>query len=277
MTGSDRAKWNRKYQDANLPEDLRPPHWLEQHIEVGENVTVADVTDSLGLLGVTGPRSRELLDRLTEADLSNESFRWLTAQEMDVAGVPCRALRVSYVGELGWELHHPMDRMADLYEAIVAAGEPLGMVHFGSYAMNVMRIEKGYKAWGNELTTEITPVEAELGRFVDYDGEFIGKEATLARRDQSEPLSMVLVYCEVDADDNDCRGNEPALDGDRVMGITTSGTWGHTVGKSLAYVYVEPRFAEPGSTFDILMLGERRTATVLAKPAYDPANEALRA
>ena len=251
--------------------------WLEHHVEGGEDVTVVDVTDSLGLIGVTGPRSRDLLSRLTDADLSNESFRWLTAQEIDVAGVPCRALRVSYVGELGWELHHPMDRMAELYEAIVEAGQPLGLVHFGSYAMNVMRIEKGYKAWGNELTTEITPVEAELGRFVDYDGEFIGKEPTVARRDQDEPLSMVLVYCEVDADDNDCRGNEPALDGDRVMGITTSGTWGHTVGKSLAFVYVEPQFAEPGSTFDVLMLGERRSATVLAEPAYDPANEALRA
>ena len=105
------------------------------------------------------------------------------------------------------------------------------MVHFGSYAMNVMRIEKAYKAWGSELTTEITPIEARLERFIDLDRPFIGRDATVARRDQAEPLSMVLVYCEVDATDNDVRGNEPAFDADgNVMGIATSGAWAHTVG-----------------------------------------------
>ena len=251
--------------------------WLRQHIDDGEEVIVTDLTDSLGLLGVTGPRARDLLAGITDTDLSNEAFRWLTAQEIDVAGVPCKALRVSYVGELGWELHHPMDRMAELYEAIVAAGERYGLVHFGSYAMDVMRIEKGYKAWGNELTTEITPVEAVLGRFVDYGGDFIGKAATVARRDQADQLAMILVYCEVDVDDCDCRGNEPVMDGDRVMGITTSGTWGHTVGRSLAFAYVDPAFADAGTKFEILIMDERRTATVLSEPAYDPTNEALRA
>ena len=252
--------------------------WLEQHIEAGEDVSVRNVTDQRGLLGITGPASRELLQSLTAADLSNESFRWLTAQEIDVAGVPCTALRVSYVGELGWELHFPIERMPELYDAIVAAGAPLGLVHFGAYAMNVMRIEKGYKAWGSELTTEITPIEARLERFVDFDGDFIGKKATVARRDQPEPLSMVLVYCEVDATDHDVRGNEPAYDrAGNVMGIATSGSWGHTVGRSLAFVYVAPEFEEPGSTFELELLGEMRTATVLAEPAWDPHNERLRA
>ena len=191
--------------------------------------------------------------------------------------MPCLALRVSYVGELGWELHCHIDRLAELYDAVVAAGEPHGMVHFGSYAMNVMRIEKGYKAWGSELTTEITPIEARLERFIDLDRPFIGRDATVARRDQSEPLSMVLVYCEVDATDSDVRGNEPAFDADgNVMGIATSGAWGHTVGRSLAFVYVAPEFEAPGSTFEIDLLGERRLATVLAEPAYDPANMAPR-
>ena len=195
-----------------------------------------------------------------------------------MAGVPCLALRVSYVGELGWELHCPMDRLAELYDAVVDAGEPHGLVHFGSYAMNVMRLEKGYKAWGSELTTEITPIEARLERFVDLSRPFIGRDATVARRDQAEPLSMVLVYCEVGATDNDVRGNEPAFDGEgNVMGIATSGTWGHTVARSLAFVYVAPEFEAPGSTFELDLLGERRTATVLAEPAYDPANTAPRA
>ena len=251
--------------------------WLVDHIEPGEDVTVADVTDSLGLIGVAGPNSRDLLAELTDADLTNDSFRWLTAQEVDVAGVSCKALRVSYVGELGWELHCPIDQMAELYDALIAAGEPHGLVHFGAYAMNVMRIEKGYKAWGSELTTEITPIEARLERFVDFSTEFIGRDATVERRDQTDPLSMVLVYCEVDATDSDVRGNEPAFDAHgNVMGITTSGAWGHTVGKSLAFVYVAPQFEAPGSTFEMDLLGERRTAKVLAEPAYDPKNEVLR-
>ena len=152
------------------------------------------------------------------------------------------------------------------------------MVHFGAYAMNVMRIEKGYKAWGSELTTEITPIEARLERFVDFTGDFIGKESTVERRDQADPLSMVLVYCEVDATDNDVRGNEGAYDeGGKVMGIATSGTWGHTVGKSLAFVYVDPAYETPGSTFELELLGEMIPATVLSEPAYDPTNSALRA
>ena len=271
--GEDRFYLNSAIMGTTHDED-----WLLNNVQPGEDITIVDVTESFGLLGVTGPRSRDVLRGLTDSDLSNESFRWLTAQEIEVAGVPCRALRMSYVGELGWELHMPMDRMAELYETVVSAGEPHGLVHFGAYAMNVMRMEKGYKAWGSELTTEITPIEARLERFVDFEGEFTGKEMVVARRDQTDPLATVLVYCEVDAGDNDVRGNEPAYGADgEVMGIATSGTWGHTVAKSLAFVYVTPEYEEPGSSFELELLGERRTATVLAEPAYDPANAALRA
>jgi len=249
--------------------------WLTQHIEPGEDVEVADVTDSLGLLAVTGPRSRELLEKLTDSDLSNDQFRWLTAQEIDFAGVPCKALRVSYVGELGWELHHPIEHMVQLYEAIEQAGEEFGLVAFGSYAMNVMRLEKAYKSWGDELTTEITPIEADLGRFVNYDKEFLGKAATIERRDGGD-LEWILVYAEVDASDSDCRGNEPCIVNNQHVGVTTSGTWGHSVGKSLAFAYVDPVYSEPGSTFEIQMMGQRHSATVLAEPAYDPTNQKLR-
>ncbi len=249
--------------------------WLTQHMLAGEDVTIADVTDETGLLAVAGPRSRDLLAKLTGADLTNEAFRWLTAREIDVAGVPVRALRVSYVGELGWELHHPLDRTAELYAAIQEAGEGLGLVDFGSYAMNVMRIEKAYKAWGVELTTEITPIEARIERFVDFSKDFKGKEATLARREAD--LQWVLVYCEVDAADADCRGNEPVWDGDRMIGLTTSGAWGHTVGKSLAFAYVAPEFEAPGSEVEIQVLTERRKARVLPHAAHDPRNARLRA
>ena len=246
--------------------------------EAGEDVTVTDVTEDKGILAVAGPLARDILQPLADADLSNDAFRWLTAQEITVAGVPCIALRVSYVGELGWELHHPIDQMPQLYDALVEAGEPHGMVHYGSYAMNVMRIEKAYKAWQSELTTEITPVEADLGRFVDYSSDFIGKAATEERLALGDDIQWILVYCEVDTDDNDCRGNEPvrAADG-RIIGLTTSGAYGHSVGKSLAFAYVEPAFKDPGTEFDIQLMGELRKAKVLAEPAYDPKNEKLRA
>ena len=279
---------DRFYLNSAIAGTTHDHDWLVQHVLPGEDVSVADCTDGTAILAVTGPRARDVLAACTDADLSCDAFPWLTAREVHVAGVPVTAMRVSYVGELGWELHHPIDRMPDLYDALVAAGEPHGMVHFGSYAMNAMRIEKAYKAWGGELTTEITPIEAGLDRFVDLDTpgrDFIGRDATLVRRDAAGPdltgLDMVLVYCEVDATDSDCRGNEPtydpACDGSGAMGITTGGAWGHTVGKSLAFAYVDPAFLEPGSTFEIALFGGRHTATVLAEAAHDPSNERLRA
>ena len=279
---------DRFYLNSAIAGTTHDHDWLVQHVLPGEDVSVADCTDGTAILAVTGPRARDVLAACTDADLSCDAFPWLTAREVHVAGVPVTAMRVSYVGELGWELHHPIDRMPDLYDALVAAGEPHGMVHFGSYAMNAMRIEKAYKAWGGELTTEITPIEAGLDRFVDLDTpgrDFIGRDATLVRRDAAGPaltgLDMVLVYCEVDATDSDCRGNEPtydpADDGSAAMGITTGGAWGHTVGKSLAFAYVDPAFLEPGSTFEIALFGGRHTATVLAEAAHDPSNERLRA
>ena len=279
---------DRFYLNSAIAGTTHDHDWLVQHVLPGEDVSVADCTDGTAILAVTGPRARDVLTACTDAALSCDAFPWLTAREIHVAGVPVTAMRVSYVGELGWELHHPIDRMPDLYDALVAAGEPHGMVHFGSYAMNAMRIEKAYKAWGGELTTEITPIEAGLDRFVDLDTpgrDFIGRDATLVRRDAAGPdltgLDMVLVYCEVDATDSDCRGNEPtydpACDGSGAMGITTGGAWGHTVGKSLAFAYVDPAFREPGSTFEIALFGGRHTATVLAEAAHDPSNERLRA
>ena len=283
-----RLAHDRYYLNSAIGGTTHDQDWLVQHVLPGEDVTIADVTDVTAILAVTGPRARDVLATCTDADLSSAAFPWLNAREVHVAGVPVTALRVSYVGELGWELHHPIARMPELYDALLAAGEPHGMVHFGSYAMNAMRIEKAYKAWGGELTTEITPIEACLDRFVDLDTpgrDFLGRDATLARRAAAGPdlagLDMVLVYCAVDASDSDCRGNEPTYDpagnGSAAMGITTGGAWGHTVGRSLAFAYVDPAFRAAGSTFEIALFGERHTATVLAEAAHDPTNERLRA
>ncbi|MDH3499677.1 MAG: FAD-dependent oxidoreductase, partial [Acidimicrobiia bacterium] len=248
--------------------------WLTQHVRAGEDVVITDVTDEYGILAISGPAARDVLAPLTDAALDNSTFRWLTAQETTVAGIPCRMLRVSYVGELGWELHHPIDRMSQLYEAIQHAGQAHGLIDFGSRAMNVMRIEKAYKAWGSELTTEITPVEAAIERFVDYGKDFIGKAATVKR--QSEPTDLVCVYGSLDAVDADCRGNEPVYGDGTRMGITTSGAYGYSVDKSLFFAYVHPGFAAPGSTFQIRVMDDVRDAVVLDEPAWDPANVRLR-
>jgi len=265
----------RFYLNSSIMGQLHDHDWLTQHILDNEDVAVQDLTDEFAILAVSGPLSRQIIQPLTDADLSNQAFPWLTAQEIEVAGVPCIALRVSYVGELGWELHHPIGSMLQLYEALVESGTPKGMVHYGSYAMNEMRIEKAYKAWGSELTTEITPIEARLERFVDQSKDFIGKEVVVDRT--REELSMVLVYCQVDTDDTECRGNEPVYFNDALVGITTSGTWSHSTNRSLAFAYVHPDLEEPGSVFEIQLMGQRRQATVLDAPAVDPLNEKLKA
>ena len=267
---------DRFYLNSAIVGEQHDLDWLRFNVDESEDISIADVTDTMGILAVTGPRSRDVLQPLTDTDLSNESFRWLTGQEIDVAGVPCVALRVSYVGELGWELHHHLDRMVELYEAIQGAGVQHGIVDFGSRAMNVMRMEKAYKAWGGELTTEITPVEADIERFVDYNKEFMGKTATVARRDGGE-LSMICVYGELDDNGADCLGNEPVYGDGELVGLTTGGAFGHSVGKSLFFAYVHPHYRTPGSTIEIDVMGERRQAIVLPEPAWDPSNERLRA
>ena len=255
--------------------ELHDLDWMSWHIGDDEEVEIANRTADYACLVLTGPRARDVLGALTDADLGNEAFPWMSAREIEAAGVPVRALRVSYVGELGWELHHPMEGMETLYDALMEAGAAHGIVNFGLYAMNAMRMEKGYKGWGAELTTEVTPVEAGLERFAKLDKDFIGAGVVRAR--QERDAGIRLVYCTVEAEDADAMGNEPVFDGERIIGITTSGAFGPTVRRSLAFAYVESAYAEPGTTFDIGILGERRPATVQAEPLYDPRNERLRA
>jgi dimethylglycine dehydrogenase len=190
--------------------------------------------------------------------------------------VPLRALRVNYVGELGWELHAPMDKMEDLYDAVWSAGEEFGIVNFGLYAVNSLRMEKAYRGWGAELTNEVTMLDSSMERFIKFDkNNFVGSEATLRQRD--EGLAMKLVYFEVEAGDSDVRGGEPIFDGEDCIGVTSSGGYGHYVQKSLGFGYVDPPHAEPGSRFDVVLLGESCSATVLQRPVYDPSDQRLRA
>ena len=266
---------DRYYLLSGAAAEIRDFDWLIQHIEDGEDVTVTNVTDERGNLVLAGPKARDILAAVTDADLSNEGFKWLTGQEITVAGVALRALRVNYVGELGWELHAPMGDLPALYTAIWDAGQAHGLVNFGTYAVNSMRLEKGYKGYAAEMTNEITMIEADMERFCRFEkDDFVGKAATLQRK--QDGVSQILVYAEMDAGDVDSRGGEAVMAGGTSIGITTSGGYGHRSGKSLVFAFVKPDFAAPGSTFDILVLGEARKATVLAEPVFDAGNERLR-
>lgn len=249
--------------------------WLVQHRKETEQVDIVDVTEDYSTLLVTGPRSRELLNQLTDADLSTSEFPWLSGREIDVAGVPVRALRVSYVGELGWELHHPTSDMGRIYEALMSAGEEFGVANFGLYAMDALRLEKAYRAWGLELTTELTPIEAGMERFVDLGSPFLGKDVVIERTQNNKEDR--LVYLKVDAVDADAHGNEPIYANGRQVGLTTSGGYGHSVGQSIAFGFVEPKYAEPNTELEVSILSRRCTAQVVADPLYDPQNERLRA
>ena len=246
--------------------------WMVQSQRPDENVTFSNRTMDLGVLVLSGPKSRDLLARLTDADLSNEGFRWLSGQEITVAGAFLRALRVSYVGELGWELHARMEDLPALYDALWAAGQDLGLTNIGLYALNAMRMEKGYKAWGSELTNELTMIEADMKRFIAMKkDDFVGKQATL-----DAPERFRIVYGEVDADTVDPRGAEPCLVGDACIGLTTSGGYGYRTGKSLFFACVPLDHADPGAQFDVMLQGQRQRATVLAAPVYDPDNAKMK-
>jgi dimethylglycine dehydrogenase len=202
---------------------------------------------------------------------------WLTAQTATVADANnVRLLRVNYVGELGWEIHVPMNQAPQVFDALMAAGQAHGIALFGTYAMNSLRMEKAYRGWGSELTAEIDMFEAAMSRFIRLDKEdFIGKQASFEKKQRGS--RMQLVYMEVDNTDSDCMGNEPVYHGGKQVGVTTSGGFGHAVNKSLAFAYVDPTLSAVGTEFDVMIFTQRRKARIIAEPIYDPQNARLKA
>lgn len=249
---------------------------LRWRVKPGEKVAITDVTDDYGVLVLAGPKARDVLAQCTKADLGNAAFRWLTAQEIEVAGVKgVRALRVNYVGELGWELHTPMRDMPKVFDALMKAGGAHGIRLFGTYAMNSLRMEKAYRGWGSELTSEIDMFEGSMERFIRLDKtDFIGRGASLRLKQRGERIK--LAYLTVEAGDNDCRGNEPVYLNGKIVGLTTSGGYGFAVGKSLAFAYVDPILAKPGQALEILLLGERKKAQIVNEPLWDETNSRLK-
>lgn len=249
--------------------------WFAAHMQADERVEIENLSNGLGCLSVAGPRSREVLRRVSPSRFDNASFPWLSCRDIEVSGSAIRALRVSYTGELGWELHAPIDRLPAIYDSILAAGQDLGVADVGSFAFNAMRLEKAFHA-SSELTNEVTLVDAGAERFLDLSKAFfIGREATI--RSKNGPSKWACVSLDVEADDADCWGGETVVWNGNVVGFVSSGGYGHRVGKSLAFAYVDPACSAAGKELQVEILGERRKARVLGGPVYDPANDRARA
>ena len=250
-------------------------HHLLLNLPDDGSVCLEDVTTQYGCLIVVGPRSRDILKKLTDADLSNEAFPFATSQNILVSRVPVQANRLNFVGELGWELFHPIEQQIALYEALVEAGREFGLGNLGIRAMDSMRLEKGYCTWKGELNILHTPWEAGLGWQVKPDkGDFIGKEALLKQKAEGIPCKLVLMT--VEAGNADALGYNGIYQDGRYVGMTSSGGYGYRVQKSLAMGYVEPGLAEPGTKLEVEILDERFPAQVVSMPYYDPKNERMK-
>ena len=262
---------------SSTASEIRDFDWFNRHVSEREKVNIKNVTQDYGVLILVGPKSRTVLSQLTSQNLNNNDFPWLKGKEILINKIPVRALRVNYVGELGWELHHPMDQMVSLYDAICEVGKKENIVNFGTYAVNSMRMEKAYRGWGSELTGEISLVEAGMDRFFNLKkkNNFFGAKA-LQEKVQSG-VDIKLVYLDVDADNADAMGNEPIYYKNKIVGVTTSGSYGFRVKKSLAFGYVKSDLMNAGSELEIAIQGQRRKAKILDSAVYDQDNQKLKA
>ncbi len=241
------------------------------------SVQLQRVTTQYGVLVVAGPRSRALLQKLCDADLGNAAFPWLTGKPIDVGVAQAHALRVNFVGELGWELHHPIEMQNTIFDLLLEAGKEFDLKPFGIRAMDSMRLEKSYRLIPRELSIEYAAFESGLERFVHPDkGAFIGRDALLRWRDRGFANRFVTLEIH-GVTDADARGSEPIHRDGALVGRCTSGGYGWRVGKSLALAMVQPDLTDLGTELEITILGRRHRATVIGESPFDPNNAALRA
>jgi aminomethyltransferase len=233
-----------------------------------EDVVVNDVTSSLAAMVCTGPNARKVLSKVTDVDLSDEAFPFFTSQQFFIKNVPVTALRVSYAGELGWELYTPSEYGEQLWEHLMEAGEEYDIRPYGNGALNALRIEKGFRLWGEDLHTEHNPYEAGLGWAVDLETDFIGKEAVVAAAEQ-ENIDHKVACLTLDDEEATIIPHRPVLDGDEPIGYVHSAEYGYTVGACVVYTYLPPEYAEPGTELEIQYEGERYDATVREEPLLD--------
>jgi dimethylglycine dehydrogenase len=241
------------------------------------HIDIHDVTTQWGVFALAGPKSRAVLAGLIrDADpataLSNKRFPWLSMREIELGMVPVRAIRVAYTGELGWELHHPIEMQCHLFDRLMAAGEPHGLRLVGARAQNWLRQEKSYRAFGTELGRDATPPEGGLDRFVSLDKEFHGKAAMLALG-----VRVKCVTLSIDGPpDADPWGKEALFSDGVKVGRLTSGGWSVVFGKQIGMGYVRPDLAAPGTRLKVKMLGRLWEAAVTEDSPYDPRNAAIR-
>jgi 4-methylaminobutanoate oxidase (formaldehyde-forming) len=249
--------------------------WLRAHLPSDGSVLIEDVTSRYACFALWGPSSRTVLQQLTETDLTNQEFPYMTAREITVGPVPCLALRVTFVGELGWELYCPSEFALRLWDTLMAAGKGHQLVPGGYKAIESLRLEKGYRVWGSDVTSADTPFEAGLGFAVRMDKEvpFIGREALLAAGPPTRRLACLVL--------DDARtvvlGSEPVRIDGRAVGRVTSGGYGYTVERSIAYAYLPAGEVEPGRRVEVGIFGRFVGGEVVAEPMFDPKNSRVRA
>jgi dimethylglycine dehydrogenase len=251
--------------------------YLQKLRPLDDSVRLQRVTGQYGVLVLAGPGARLVLQKLTDTDLSTSAFPWLSGQSLSVGAASARALRINFIGELGWELHHPIEMQNYIFDLLMQAGKPRGIKPFGIKAMSALALEKSYRLIGRELSIEYCALESGLHRFVNLDKAcFIGRDGIL--RWKQRGFKNRFVTLEVHGvTDADARGSEPILSRGRAVGRATNGGFGWRVNKSLALAMVEPHFGEVGQQLEIVILGKPHQATVINESPFDPNNERLRA
>ena len=256
----------------NGPRDIE---WMGRHLPADGSVQVRDISGGTLCVGVWGPQARELLQELSPDDLSNEAFGFFKARRIYVGEVPVVALRVSYVGELGWELYASADMGLRLWDLLYEAGRPLGVIAGGRGAFSGLRLEKGYRSWGADMTSEHDPYEAGLGFAVKPDkGDFVGREALLRRLEEGPRRKLSPLV--LDDPGVVVLGGEPVYSDGAPVGYVTSAAYGYSIGQSIAYAWLPPGLSEEGQKVEVAYFGGRHAATVAEEPLFDPAMKRMR-
>jgi dimethylglycine oxidase len=257
---------------CNGPRDI---DWFERHLPADGSVHVRDITSGVCCIGVWGPRARDLVQPLSEDDFSETGFKYFRARRAYIREVPVVAMRLSYVGELGWELYTTADLGLRLWDVLWEAGEALGVIAGGRGAFDSLRVEKGYRFYGKDMWSEHDPYEAGLGFAVNLDkGDFVGRDAVLSRK--AEGPRRRLVCTTLDDQSRVVMGNEPVYFEDSHVGFVTSAAYGYSIGQGIAYAWVSPQCAEVGTSLQIEYFGELLSAAVRKEPLFDPDMERIR-
>lgn len=250
--------------------------WIRLHMPEDGSVIMEDVTSQYACIGLWGPKARTILQQVTKSNVSNAAFPYMTMQAIAVGDVPVLAMRVTYVGELGWEFYSPMEYGLALYNTLLQAGESEGIVSAGYRAIDSLRLEKGYRYWGADISPDYTPYETGQGFCVDLNkGDFLGREAMLKRK--QEGVKQKLCCLSLADPTAIAIGKEPIRSADKIIGWVTSGGYGYTVRKSIAYGYLPAEYAKAGTQLEIELFGERIKAVVEREPLWDPKGERIRA